>query len=496
MDEQIHKYIKNNKKTMGKIDFDSFIESDEFYELNDDSKRIIFFMVTLIMSTQEYKNFNIIIKDFTRIIGFIKENKYLEKTHESYDTLLCNYLKKIQKLSFDISDNQDELIKDLGDFSEEITKIYFPQNNANIKPKIIKYLLEIKKQLNSNKDNIDKTNITKYERYCNNINNYIKSIEGNNNINEYQFNSNKSLDLLENNNNIINNNNYFQKENKKYYNTNNNNYNDNKNYNIINNNNQNNNIKYYNNLNSQNEILNNNSQNFNIIYNNNLSRNNNNKNINNFDSIIVLNPQKNINSLNYNNSQINNNYSNNYSEEEDDNEEEEEKLQSKYEEVDNFIDDIIPFFNSNESSKEEINNLKKQLNIEVEDKDISINNSQISNSQNSSSNSNKKKKKKKKKSKANKNQNNNNINQNPNYPIFIQPNIQNIQNIPNIGMVGYPPFVIQPGMILNPNYLQQIPGINNNNYNFQNQYYPMLINNNFVSHQNQNLMNKKIKKKK
>ena len=140
MDEQIYKYIKNNKKTMGKEDFDSFVESDDFCDLNDDSKRVIFFMVILVMSTQEYKSFSKIIKDFTKIIEYIKDNEYLEKTHESYEAILCNYLKKIKNLSNNIIDNQNELIKDLGDFSEGITKIYFPQNNNNMKSNIINIL--------------------------------------------------------------------------------------------------------------------------------------------------------------------------------------------------------------------------------------------------------------------------------------------------------------------------------------------------------------------
>ena len=239
MDDQIYKYIKNNKKTMGKEDFDTFIESDEFCDLNDESKRIIFFMVTLIMSSQKYKSFTKIIKDFIKIIVYIKENKYLEKTHESYETLLCNYLKAIKKFpDDDIIDNQNELIKDLGDFSEEITKIYFPQNNINIKLKVIKCLKEIKNKLDSNKDDIKETNITRYERYCNKINKYIKSIEGKYNIDNNQLNNNESLNISEkkNNNNNININ-YNQNGNKNYNNNinnnnNNNNYsqNDNRNY--------------------------------------------------------------------------------------------------------------------------------------------------------------------------------------------------------------------------------------------------------------------------
>lgn len=71
------------------------------------------------------------------------------------------------------------------------------------------------------------------------------------------------------------------------------------------------------------------------------------------------------------------------------------------------------------------------------------------------------------------------------------------------------PYIMQPRIILNPNYIQQMSAFNNknginqvpinnfnNNFNLQNQFYPpMLINNNFVARQNQNLRNGQKNKK-
>ena len=212
MEEEILNYIECNRDNMAKNDFDSFFESNEYNSIKDeDSKRIIFYMTTFLMSTKEYNDFEEIIQYFTKITGAINENDYLQKTHECYEELICNYLKKIRTLltKDDIYDNQNEnkFIQNLNHFVDELDNIFYPPNlklNA-----IINDWKNIYNELLFNKDKIKK-DIKRFERYTKHLSEHIKSLEGKkemeinkNNINNEDFNIIYNSSIY--NNNSLNN---------------------------------------------------------------------------------------------------------------------------------------------------------------------------------------------------------------------------------------------------------------------------------------------------
>ena len=219
MEKEILDFIANNKEDMAKNDFDTFFESNEYNNIKDeDSKRTIFYMTIFLMSTKEYKEFGEIINEFIKIIEKIDENIYLQKTHECYEELICNFLNKIRQLliSDDIYGNkkENEFIKHLNHLVDELDKIIYPQNlELN---KIINYWKKIYDELLSNKDKIKKDNIKKFERYTKKLNNYIKSL-----------NDKEQMNISQNN---INNNEFKIIYNSSIYNNNINNFEINKNY--------------------------------------------------------------------------------------------------------------------------------------------------------------------------------------------------------------------------------------------------------------------------
>ena len=159
MEKEILDFITNNMEDMAKKDFDNFFESDNYNNIKDeDSKRTIFYMTTFLMSTKEYKEFEEIIKEFAKIIEAIYEYKYLQKTHECYEELISNFLKKIRLLltSDDIYENKYEniFIQNLNHLVEELDKIIYPSNlELN---SIINDWKRIYDELISHKDNIKK----------------------------------------------------------------------------------------------------------------------------------------------------------------------------------------------------------------------------------------------------------------------------------------------------------------------------------------------------
>ena len=50
MEKEIINYVQINQKEMGKNDFDTFIESDEFMDMSEPSRIKIFYMNAFIMS--------------------------------------------------------------------------------------------------------------------------------------------------------------------------------------------------------------------------------------------------------------------------------------------------------------------------------------------------------------------------------------------------------------------------------------------------------------
>ena len=171
MDKNILDYIKNNSNKLGKVDFDNFIESPEFNEMEDDSKRELFYIHTFIMSINNYNNnFKEIISDFLKVISFIDYYDYMHIIHESYETIICNDLKNIEILSIkeEVYENEIEFIESLNMLVDDIEKIYFPENSNKMKFNIAKRLGNIKIQLDRIKEEKRKENIIKLERYKNN----------------------------------------------------------------------------------------------------------------------------------------------------------------------------------------------------------------------------------------------------------------------------------------------------------------------------------------
>ena len=226
MEKEILNFIESNKEDMAKIDFDTFFESDEYNNIKyEDSKRTIFYMTTFLMSTKEYKEFGEIIKEFIKITGAINGNEYLQKTHECYEELICNFLKKIKQLltSDDIYENKNEniFIKNLNELVDEIDNIFYPQNlELNTIKKEWKRIYD---ELLYNKDKI-KNNIKKFERYTKKLSEYIEKLEhkekveqSQNDINDNDFKIIYNSSIYNNNdlNNYEINENYVEEDEKK-----------------------------------------------------------------------------------------------------------------------------------------------------------------------------------------------------------------------------------------------------------------------------------------
>ena len=226
MEKEILNFIESNKEDMAKNDFDTFFESDEYNNIKvEDSKRTIFYMTTFLMSTKEYKEFGEIIKEFIKITGAINGNEYLQKTHECYEELICNFLKKIKQLltSDDIYENKNEniFIKNLNELVDEIDNIFYPKNlELNT---IIKEWKRIYDELLYNKDKI-KNNIKKFERYTKKLSKYIEKLEhkekveqSQNDINDNDFKIIYNSSIYNNNdlNNYEINENYVEEDEKK-----------------------------------------------------------------------------------------------------------------------------------------------------------------------------------------------------------------------------------------------------------------------------------------
>ena len=226
MEKEILNFIESNKEDMAKNDFDTFFESDEYNNIKyEDSKRTIFYMTTFLMSTKEYKEFGEIIKEFIKITGAINGNEYLQKTHECYEELICNFLKKIKQLltSDDIYENKNEniFIKNLNELVDEIDNIFYPQNlELNTIKKEWKRIYD---ELLYNKDKI-KNNIKKFERYTKKLSEYIEKLEhkekveqSQNDINDNDFKIIYNSSIYNNNdlNNYEINENYVEEDEKK-----------------------------------------------------------------------------------------------------------------------------------------------------------------------------------------------------------------------------------------------------------------------------------------
>ena len=219
MEKEILNFIESNKEDMAKNDFDTFFESDEYNNIKDkDSRRTIFYMTTFLMSTKEYKEFGEIIKEFIKITGAINGNEYLQKTHECYEELICNFLKKIKQLltSDDIYENKNEniFIKNLNELVDEIDNIFYPPNlELNTIKKEWKRIYD---ELLYNKDKI-KNNIKKFERYTKKLSKYIEKLEHKEKVEQSQNNINDNDFKIIYNSSIYNNNDLNNYEINKNY---------------------------------------------------------------------------------------------------------------------------------------------------------------------------------------------------------------------------------------------------------------------------------------
>ena len=423
--ENVIQYLKNNN-IMNPINFNSFVESNEFNDLDEDSKKDIFYMVAFSMSTKDYSLLDDVINDFVLIITFINENEYLHDTQELYEFIVNNYLNNIDDLLKPcFKKNQEIFINNLHKFTESLKQLYFA--NEKCKKSIIKELENLSESLYALSKKIEDKYQLKFKRYLNDLKsniseqdndeddnknkpieqnmNLLKNISNNknlnlpkNNINNKHFLGYNNIDINIENKNIISDNINLS---KKYFNNNEykkvsiNNDLNNENYkDIFTLNNINNIIDNDNNNNHDNNQSINNSQEYNII--NNKSRIYDSKNsLNNsekyHDSMMFINSVSNL---------INDIV------EAENKEEEEEKVQEIDEEINNFIEQIYPMFNSKNNNEEDYKFIKKrylkneEINENINSNNININANNIQNINNNTNininNFNKPKKKKKK----------------------------------------------------------------------------------------------------
>ena len=458
--------LKENDNILEENDFEKFINSDEFNDLEEGPRNEIFYMKAFEMSCKEYEKDKLkeCINDFNMIIKTIKEFKENDdhyKIHECYEAIIKNYLNTFDDLFKPcFKEDQNGFTFAIHNLVDGLDNIIFPNNN--FKNEIINELKNILGILKKLFKSINHENKLRFERYCNDFENFINEKEKNNiddenNNNELDFNEyNKEKRIKKEDNYIENINNKNENEFKENINLKNSinclifsendeNYNNNMNNNIDNsldihiindskniiNNEDFNNFNEYNNINIKNNLNNNinynptniNNENNHIINNNNQEFKVSYNNSNNFENRNDLN-DSNV----YYDSMMDFSLSNIINEiAENEEEKEKEKVEEIYGEIENFVAKLCPMFVSkNINNEEEFKKLRKRY-LKVEDINnnkisnnsfnININNIQNINNNISLNNSNNKKpNKKKKKGKKKKNNNSNiNINQSENY---------------------------------------------------------------------------------
>ena len=462
--------LKENDNILEENDFEKFINSDEFNDLEEGPRNEIFYMKAFDMSSKEYEKDKLkeCINDFNMIIKTIKEFKENDdhyKIHECYEAIIKNYLNTFDDLFKPcFKEDQNGFTFAIHNLVDGLDNIIFPNNN--FKNEIINELKNILGILKKLFKSINHENKLRFERYCNDFENFINEKEKNNiddenNNNELDFNEyNKEERIKKEDNYIENINNKNENEFKENINLKNSinclifsendeNYNNNMNNNIdnshdinINNDSKNiinnedfNNFNEYNNINIKNNL--NNDINYNPTNINNINNENNNLiNNNNQEYKISYNKSNNFenrNDLNDSNVYYDSmmdfslsNIINEIAENEEEKEKEKEKVEEIYGEIENFVAKLCPMFVSkNINNEEEFKKLRKRY-LKVEEINnnkinnnsfnININNIQNINNNISLNNSNNKKpNKKKKKGKKKKNNNSNmNINQSEN----------------------------------------------------------------------------------
>ena len=201
--EEVYKFLDENKDMMekeGEEELEEFFESDEFYDLDENSKREIFYMKSFYKSTKEYEKLENCIKDFMFLIKYIYDNDYLHNVHECYETIVKNYLNQIDdRLRPCFKENQDNFINSIYEFVENLDYIYLP--NDQCKNSIIKELKNLQEEILNYKKKIKEEN--KMKLLYKNKNTKISKDEKNNNKNKQIINIKELIKV--NNKNIINN---------------------------------------------------------------------------------------------------------------------------------------------------------------------------------------------------------------------------------------------------------------------------------------------------
>ena len=178
--ERVLQFFKENEKLMESNSFDDFFESDEFNDLEDETKRDIFYVKTFDMSTQAYSVLDDCIEDFMKITSYIIENDYLQNAHECYETILKNYLDIIDDLlkpCFNDGDGEEEFINNFHTFVDYLKEkdIFYPNNE--IKKNIINKLKDVQYSIDRYKSKIKDENEKKFKRYSDNLQEYITKHE-------------------------------------------------------------------------------------------------------------------------------------------------------------------------------------------------------------------------------------------------------------------------------------------------------------------------------
>ena len=421
--KNVLQYIKDNKNEMEPKNLKIFYESLEFNELDETSRKDIFYFVSFRMSTKEYKQLDEAIQDFIDIIDLVNDNEYLQNTNEYYAAVIVNYLNRISKLLFNFcfENNQEIFIDNFQAFTESLDK--FCLSNTNCRKTILKELTKLYGFLFSFKSMINKEYEGRFKRYSDKLNSYISEQEKNNDFNEINEDDGNKTDIINHKENISNKesiNNELELNNinrniddssfediiKDHININEKFFNNSKrteitNINQFSNNSNYNNFQLYNN-NMINENVNpsyNDDKHFEIISNNSsiYSKKNLKKSKKYYDSIIFSSSISNI---------INDIVDC------ENKKEEEEKVREIDEEIESFIDEVLPIFNLNNINEGKLASIKKSY-LKSEDINESKNsynlNIDLNTFQNLNNNINinniNKPKKKKKKGKKKKNNN-------------------------------------------------------------------------------------------
>ena len=212
-------YIEENENQIETNDLDNLIESDNFNDLDDESKSDIFYMKSFYMSTKNYIKLEEAVEDFEVVIKCINDNNYLQNSHECFEILIINFLNSIDDLLKPYcKNNQEVFINYIHKFLQSLEDLHYP--NKNCKDDIIKELINIHDTLISLKKRINEQNLEKFKRYSSDLETYIKQEQdNNNNINidnnnddNIKSNENSYDDLSFKNKNEFFNNKYFKND--------------------------------------------------------------------------------------------------------------------------------------------------------------------------------------------------------------------------------------------------------------------------------------------